>query len=458
MPCAASFPLPHTPVCVLPNFLQTVSRSIYPPTPTFFDWKQESQAKLREQIASHMAAHAQQVKAARPRVNREELAKLGAEFAARQLQLGPAGGHGAGAGAAGTSSPAGPSVLLVNVQREDSGGGAKGGAGGAGAAAAVGNRGTPSKLGAPGVRAAGAAGAAAGGRQAGGAAGQSPVAEPPWRAAKAAVAALPGRAGGGFPEVQIFTPFGSEITPPATPPDHAAKPGSAGKRPPAASPSPRGHGLPLPLGPGARAGAAAAAAVVNNSPSDKAVAAWAKRGKGELLQVLSQIQDVLAAEEDEEEEEGEEEQQGPAAAAAGPQGGRPSSASSSAAAAGAGQGGLLGRPPQPGPPGLPKPSPARPAHHGGVRGGAGGPGAGGALALPPEQEDASSAAARATKVEQLRMSLERDLGPSFLSAYRWASACCCRQFSHRLLPLLLLSRLLRVKHTLCFAPGCLVGA
>jgi hypothetical protein len=44
---------------------------------------QESKVKLRDEIAAHMAAHQQQIKAARARVNRDELLQLGMQFAAR---------------------------------------------------------------------------------------------------------------------------------------------------------------------------------------------------------------------------------------------------------------------------------------------------------------------------------------------------------------------------------------
>lgn len=47
---------------------------------------QDAKKKLHDDIESHMAAHTNQVKAAKPRINREELAKLGAQFVARQQQ------------------------------------------------------------------------------------------------------------------------------------------------------------------------------------------------------------------------------------------------------------------------------------------------------------------------------------------------------------------------------------
>lgn len=249
---------------------------------------QAEKVKLREDIAAHMAAHAANVKAAKPRINRDELAKLGADFAARMHNV---------------PAAASPQVLVVELEPVDKA--APGPAHPAGRAPAPSSAPGGCKTG-PGAsplkaRAAAAAPSPAKGTPAAHkpAAQQqkTPAAEPPWRAARGARAS---RAPGGFPDVQIFTPFGSEITPPSsaepkTRPKPSPQPQPQRQQP--AAKSTRSPSLPSPSKPPPQAPAhpQAPSAGVEASLADRVRAAWAKRGKAELLQVLSEIQEVGAA-------------------------------------------------------------------------------------------------------------------------------------------------------------------
>ncbi len=47
---------------------------------------QEQKRKVQEDLAAHMAAHREQIKAAKARVSRDELARMGAQFEMRALQ------------------------------------------------------------------------------------------------------------------------------------------------------------------------------------------------------------------------------------------------------------------------------------------------------------------------------------------------------------------------------------
>ncbi len=145
-----------------------------------------------------MAAHQHQIRAVKPRINRADLEQLGAQFAARIAAT-------AAADASDTSDPslaannnhATSLLVLVEPERAHSAGtpsrqdksrvgSGKGAASGTGA----------DKKACPAPASAAKAAAA------------SP---PPWKAQRPAGGS--GRSGGagGFPEVQIFTPFGSEI-------------------------------------------------------------------------------------------------------------------------------------------------------------------------------------------------------------------------------------------------------
>ena len=273
-----------------------------------------------------------------------------------------------------------------------------------------------------------------------------PPGPPPWKLHRARAAAgldPPGSAdnggggggsgnGGSFPDVEIFTPYGSELS------RRERQPSPLKPSPSPLKPSPQrqraqgeGQKAPVPRPPsgGARDWVghfAPPPAIVPlcgtsplpvkpppSSPSVQAVAVWAKRGKTELLEVLSQIQDVLA-----EEGDGEDGDAGwtPTAASTPPKTGLDAPRRSPLTAADG--------PPRRAPPG----------------------GAGG-LRLPPElgEEEAPSgrpggsgkssstaatggggrghsaaAATNSHKVESLRVELEQALGSGrFLEAYRY---------------------------------------
>lgn len=207
--------------------------------------------------------------------------------------------------------------------------------------------------------------------------------EPPWRAARAA--GKPAGASAGFPDVQIFTPFGSELSPPqATPskpdqntasPAPAAAPAHTAATPPriiapqsagrAGSGTPA-HGRPH-MAPAQAARSVAKSDQVAKTDQDRVLSIWARKGKEELLEVLTQIQEVLAEEGEEDEEEGSDEGSStPAAAAAG-------------TAAGAGMGAAASAQVH-----APKPSvgPRVVGGRAGVRGGV----VHGGVHLPPERE------------------------------------------------------------------------
>jgi hypothetical protein len=131
--------------------------------------------------------------------------------------------------------------------------------------------------------------------------------------------------------------------------------------------------------------------------SPQAVALWSKRGKAELIEVLSQIQEVLA---EEGEEEGEEEEAAGRLAVPRPLSSRPGRGAPSGCCGGGG----LHLPPEVGD----GPVHASKSHAAAAEGG-----------LAAGRGGRSSAADNAQKVEGLRMDLEQALGSGkFLEAYR----------------------------------------
>ncbi|EFJ53307.1 NimA-related protein kinase 3 [Volvox carteri f. nagariensis] len=183
--------------------------------------KEEARRREQEVAAQQMSAHREHVRAARARINKEQLAELGAQFASRMATaLGGGGAFGGGDAASG-----GPQVLVVDfsaahqLQQGDCkasppvrrGSGAYS-ADGDGAAGAGGHLQPRRKISgqSPMPRASrSSAGAACGDHSDGGAGplGRGrPAAEPPWKLRPK------GAKSGEFPDVQIFTPFGTTDT------------------------------------------------------------------------------------------------------------------------------------------------------------------------------------------------------------------------------------------------------
>ncbi|GAX76016.1 hypothetical protein CEUSTIGMA_g3459.t1 [Chlamydomonas eustigma] len=208
--------------------------------------REEQKRKLQEDLSSHMAAHREQVRQARPKVNREELARMGAEFAAR-MQPGEQ-----------AATEANPMPVLVIDASPPQG---KVNAAPTEIVKAPTYKKQPAASKAP-TKAAPAKVLTAVAAE-----------PPPWKAAKERAKAVGATAAsppsGGFPEVQIFTPYGNELNrrqqqqqQQQVPRSSSAESRQRGNRPP--------------------------------SGRNQVLDAWARRGKMELLEVLSQIQDVLA--------------------------------------------------------------------------------------------------------------------------------------------------------------------
>ncbi|KAG2502134.1 hypothetical protein HYH03_000622 [Edaphochlamys debaryana] len=182
--------------------------------------KEDAKRKEAEEVAHQLSAHKEQVRAAKARVSKDQLNQLGAQFAARM----------ASAGGAGAADGAAPAQVLVDLAPKSSGGsegkapvrqpsakpakaGSAASAGSSPARASPSRRrpgaaATPSPLAKPGPprRTNSGSGAAASDGEVAGPSGRAraPV-EPPWKHKHAKAKA------GEFPEVQIFTPFGSGL-------------------------------------------------------------------------------------------------------------------------------------------------------------------------------------------------------------------------------------------------------
>ncbi|KAG2435593.1 hypothetical protein HYH02_011885 [Chlamydomonas schloesseri] len=170
--------------------------------------KQREEARKREmeEAAQHMSAHKEQVKAARARINKEQLSELGAQFAARLASGGGTGGAAESSSgqvlvvdfsnSSGADQPPSSSTPLSKASpahlRHRSPAHGTPAAG----------RQSPTPAGKPpGGRAGAAAGSDSEGAGPSGRGAQKPAVEPPWK--------LRHKPKGEFPEVQIFTPFGS---------------------------------------------------------------------------------------------------------------------------------------------------------------------------------------------------------------------------------------------------------
>ncbi|KXZ45774.1 hypothetical protein GPECTOR_50g567 [Gonium pectorale] len=176
--------------------------------------REEARKREAEELAQHMSAHREHVRAAKSRINKEQLSELGAQFAARMAGLatgGSAGDGGGGSSAAeSAASTAGGQVLVVDLggpqaaraspprSRPRNASPARGGRGGAAGATAS-----------PLARAKAQSGGSAAGSDSDNAAAASgrpkPAVEPPWKQRH-----KPAKASE-FPAVQIFTPFGSGL-------------------------------------------------------------------------------------------------------------------------------------------------------------------------------------------------------------------------------------------------------
>nr|AAQ64684.1 NIMA-related kinase 3 [Chlamydomonas reinhardtii] len=165
--------------------------------------KQREEARKREldEAAQHMSAHKEQVKAARARINKEQLSELGAQFAARLAS---------GGGASGAGETSSGQVLVVDFTADQPSSSTpvskaspahlRHRSPAHGAPVAGRQSPTPAAK-APRARAAAAAGSDSEGAGPSGRGAQKPAADPPWK--------LRHKPKGEFPEVQIFTPFGS---------------------------------------------------------------------------------------------------------------------------------------------------------------------------------------------------------------------------------------------------------
>ncbi|GLC55209.1 hypothetical protein PLESTB_000959900 [Pleodorina starrii] len=189
--------------------------------------KEDARRREQEEVAHHMSAHREHVKAARSRINKDQLAELGAQFASRMATALSGGVPGGGLEAA----AGGPQVLVVDFgaahQQQQDANAAKAagrlGAGATAAAAAAGRHkaGGPGQQQSPATRAqrpsAAAAAVASDSDGGAGPSGRSrPAVEPPWKQRH-----RPTKAPAEFPDVQIFTPFGSDAAA-ASPPAPAA--------------------------------------------------------------------------------------------------------------------------------------------------------------------------------------------------------------------------------------------
>ncbi|GLI70234.1 hypothetical protein VaNZ11_015018 [Volvox africanus] len=182
--------------------------------------KEDARRREQEEVAQHMSAHREHVKAARARVKKEQLAELGAQFASRMataLSVGPSSGPS-------ETVSGGPQVLVVDFSaahhhnhkmspvRSRRTSGVDGDAAVAGRPPrrkTSGQSPVPlaprSAAGAAAIDSDGTAGPSGKGR---------PAVEPPWKQRPKGVKS------GEFPDVQIFTPFGTGAA--ASPPARTA--------------------------------------------------------------------------------------------------------------------------------------------------------------------------------------------------------------------------------------------